>query len=376
MIYSILSLLLSFSYAADAEKTSRIEFAGDLRFRLVRQKESVNDERRYQQLRLRFGARADVNEDMKAILRLATATSAVSSNQTLGDSSDPAMARRSFGIDLAYLDWKLFDNGSLWLGRTAVPFWSPNKVQTVWDSDLAFEGVTIRWEPKWSHSGLFAVLGSSMIYESYNSTTGEDSVDTARVGGQFGHYWKGENWTLTVHVANYYFLNMQNANIKRFTTTANAKVDAMSAPFTVYRGNSVYLKGTDYFFTNEYILIETGVEWKHKPGALEYVLFADFVRNDGASSLNRAVEAGGGVKWQKLSVGAAFVEKEADSVVAAFSDTDSSGGGTDNRGARFWVAYQVSPGVNFSINHFEATRGVNTVDRQYSGSLVDLMASF
>src|SRR4051812_17331197 len=80
---------------AKVEWKPKFQWSGDIRYRLVKGHESLDEERTYQQLRARLGARADVNEDVQAVLRLMTASSAISGNQTLGDSNDPGMPRRA-----------------------------------------------------------------------------------------------------------------------------------------------------------------------------------------------------------------------------------------------------------------------------------------
>src|SRR5690606_8569055 len=118
-----------------------LKWSGDIRYRAVNSKESVHDSRFYQQFRLRLGFSADVNDSLKARARLATGSSAISTNQALGDKSNPGMPRRNFGVDHAYMESSFGGAGSFWIGRTPNPFWSPNKNQTLYDGDLSFEGL-------------------------------------------------------------------------------------------------------------------------------------------------------------------------------------------------------------------------------------------
>src|SRR5258708_1626416 len=88
---------------ADPVLAPRIDWSGDIRYRLAKGHEDIDENRSYQQLRVRLGLRAEVNDDVHAVIRLATAnaqSSAINSNQTLGESTDPGMPRRGFGIDL------------------------------------------------------------------------------------------------------------------------------------------------------------------------------------------------------------------------------------------------------------------------------------
>ncbi len=389
MITLFIALFLSSAHAQESsaalEWKPNLKWSGDMRYRLVRAQEKSDDERKYQQIRARLGLRADVNESVQVRLRLATHTSPISANQVLGDSSDPGMPRRSFGVDVAYIDWKFLAHGSAWAGRTSNPFWSPHKTQLAWDADLVFEGVSLRWDREWSNSGMFFNVGSSMISENYYSATtaadGKDSVDTGLAGAQVGYFWKGEAWSLTAHLANYHFLNVQNANITRFDKSA--KLDVHSNPFERYRGNSVHaedpsvaLASRKYLFDNEFTLVETGFEFKRKTGWGEWVVFADYLQNTAIGDLNKGYEAGVGGKLGKFSLTVAHLQRESDSVLGAFTDSDANGGGTDNAGVRATFGWEAAKNVGFAIHHFVAKRGIDTMERDYSSTFVDLQASF
>lgn len=360
----------------------KMEWSGDLRFRLVELKEDDDDARRYQQLRARLGLRADVNPNAQAVLRLTTATSAISGNQTLGDSKEPGMPRRNFGVDLGYIDMKIFEGARLWLGRTANPFWSPAKVQTLFDSDLAFEGLALRWERKGDWS-FFADAGAFMISENYDSTAQEDSVDSGLVSAEVGATTQGTDWSATARIGNHNFLNLKNKSIARtekLDTTLSKNLDPYSAPFLSYRGNRVFadvpLTPTAYFFENEFVLWQAGAEFKIKTGELETLTYAEWIRNEGAPDKDSALEAGVNVKWSKLLAGYAWVQKERDSVLGAFTDSDTGRGGTDHRGHRLVLGYQIDKNLNFLATHWITERGIDTTKRDFNGTMLDLMASF
>jgi len=362
------------------EWKAKLEWSGDLRYRYNRAKEDLDDVRNVQQLRARLGLRADVNETTQAVIRLATASSAISTNQTLGDSSEPGMARRPFGIDWAYIDWGFLGGGKVWLGRTANPFFAPGKVQTIWDSDLAFEGFATKWESKFSRTAAFVNLGGFIISENY--TAPEDNVDTGLVGGDLGFVWKGEDWTWTSHFGSYHFLNVKNHVITR--VEKDAKIDVYSNnPNERFRGNTVYVNDPlltidqrKYFFAHEFVLLELGTEFKQKVGAFDLLAFVDLVRNDKGGDYNEAGEYGLGVKWTFLSLSYARIKKERDSVIGSFTDSDSNGGGTDNDGDRIGLGFQIGKNASIQINHFKANRGIDSVKRKFEMTHVDFGVSF
>lgn len=356
-----------------------IKWSGDIRYRLAQLQEDIDQQRKLQQMRVRLGLKAEVNEDVQAVIRLMTASSSISGNQTLGDSTDPGMVRRSFGLDLAFIDWHFLNYGEVWAGRTANPFWAPAKVQLVFDSDLAFEGVATRWNSSAEHFAPFASIAGYMISENFAAP--KDSVDTGILGGDIGFVLKSKSWSLTSHYGNYYFLNIQNQPIT--SMDKDAKTDPYSYPFDRYKGNTVIvndplLPAADrkYYFEHRYILQEVGAEWKHQVGPIDYAVFFDWVKNDGRVTLNRGVEYGGSIKYKIFTIGEAYVRKDSDSVVAAFTDSDSNGGGTDSRGTRIFGSLQLGKNFVVNITKFEAKRGWSTVKRGFSMTFIDFAVSF
>lgn len=354
----------------------RLEWSGDIRYRLYQQKEAEDDPRNHQQLRVRLGVKADVNEEVQAVFRLATGTGAISTNQTLGDKNAPGMPRRNFGLDLGYLDWKFIPSGRVWAGRTANPFWSPGKVQLIIDSDVAFEGAAVKWEPQFGPGQLFVNGLGAIISEQYSAPN--DVVDIGLAGLQAGYSLKTAGLgTWTFHAATYHYLNIQDRNIK--AVDAGASLDAYSNPFLVYRGNEVYridTGSTDNLYRHRYVLSEAGFEWKQKFDPVELTLFYDYVRNEEVSERNVGYETGILAKWGRLSLGYALISKEAESVLGAFTDGDANGGGTDNRGTRMSVGYQLGRNSQFALTDHRAKRGIDTTERDYSGTQVDFIVSF
>lgn len=356
-----------------------MEWAGDIRLRGNELREDVDDTRRYSQLRVRLGVKADINSQSKAIVRLASASSAISTNQTLGDSSAPGMVRRGFGLDLAYFDWKFHDFGHVWLGRTANPFWAPNKVQTLFDADLSFEGVAFKWEPQWSASGAFINGGAYIISENYVAP--HDSVDVGLVGLDVGYKQKIDDFTGTFHVGTYHYLNIKNCLIS--CVESGGKVDPYSSPFERYRGNTVYAPDpvapidTRYFFKHQYTLFNAGFEGRLKlKGGAEVAPFVEYVKNYAIGGYNDAQEYGINIKWHNWGGAVARIDKDMDSVVGAFTDSDSNGGGTDNEGYRFQLSYLLAKNTTMTVTQFEAKRAVDTVKHNFKWTQVDLSVSF
>ncbi len=354
------------------------KWSGDLRYRANRTKEAEDQVRPFQQLRARLGFTADVNEQVQGVIRLATGTSSISTNQTLGDSKDPGMQRRSFGVDLAYVDMNVLPDGTIWIGRTVNPFWSPAKSQIIYDSDLAFEGVALKWSLPAEKILPFANVGAFMISENYAASA--DAVDQGLVGAQIGTIVKAFG-TWTLHAGTHQYINIRNMPIKAFDK--DAKTDVYSYPYDRYKGNSVYpndpllpADSRKYFFQHGYVLYEFGFEGKLPLGQFDLSVFYDEVRNDQTSQENTAREYGIGLKYDNWQLGWAESAKGANSLVGAFTDSDMNGGGTDNKGSKASLTNQLMKNVQVGATFYRAKRGVKSVERQYSSTLLDLIVSF
>lgn len=374
VVLALLAFVCLINFSATtvhAAEAPVLQWSGDMRYRFVNLREATDDPRLYQQLRARLGLKAEVQDDLTAILRLATATSAISNNQTLGDATAAGMPRRSFGLDLAYGEWRFADSAKLTMGRVANPFFAPARTQLVFDHDLNFEGASASFQPKWSDSSAFATLAAFIISENY--TAPRDSVDTGLLALELGYSLKAAG-TWTAHFARFQYTNVANQSMSRFESAA--AVDKYSTPFPRYRGNTVYASGTTYNMAYDFAQTEAGIEWKMKDQALELTAYIDWIANELAGSLGGAYEGGFAVHYGRFQALVAYAEKKSDSVVAAFTDSDFSGGGTDNRGTKVSLSYQLSDRSNVVFTDYRATRGIDSVQRDFMAQQLDLSLNF
>ena len=370
-------LLVAPSPVPTPEWAPKTFWSGDFRYRIAKAKEDVDEERTFQQLRARLGLKSDVNQDAKMTLRLATGTSATSTNQTLGDAKDPGMPRRNFGLDQAFLDWSFAKGSSFIAGRAPSPFWSANKSQLVLDSDLNLEGLSVTSEFSLPESKIFYSLGVFMISENYDTAGKTDVVDTGLWGAQLGYALKNEFGELKFSIAHFDYVNIRGKNI--VTLDKDAKTDIYSIPYNRYKGNFVTrpdLAIADYFFQDKFVLTEFGLEYKRQWNSFEVLLFLESVENAAVDELNNGHEYGIAIRHQRIQVIYSLVEKEAESVVGAFTDSDSNGGGTDNRGTRINLNYKLSENSRVDWTIFNAERGMDSVDRKFSATQLDFLVSF
>jgi hypothetical protein len=337
-------------------------WAGDLRFRLRDQKQATNDARIFEVLRARLAYRADIEQNLTGVLRLATATSAISANQTLGDSSAPGMQRRAFGLDLAYLEYRPCAETTAWLGKTPNPFYAPAKVQMIFDADIDFEGVSAKLVKDFGALSTFVNLGSSLVSENFAAPN--DIPDVALLGAQIGAGYKAFG-TWTVNASYYTWDNAQGR------TPAQIAGGALSGGR--YFGNTT--DGTT--LASKFNIIEAGLDWQHPWGLVTTELFYDWSKNLDANMGSMSNEAGAIAKYGDFQLGAAYVLKEADSQLGAFTDSDTTGGGVDTIGTRANLTWNATKNFALTLSRYDGKRGLSTASpTDFSETMFDIMGSF
>jgi hypothetical protein len=110
-----------------------VRFSGDLRYRHESINEEGEAERHRQRIRARFGVTADVAENVRVGLTLATGgDDPVSANQTL----DTGFSRKPIGVDRAFFSWAATDELTFTGGKIANPFYRPGNHHLIYDADL------------------------------------------------------------------------------------------------------------------------------------------------------------------------------------------------------------------------------------------------
>lgn len=337
-------------------------WAGDLRLRFRDQKQGANDARLFQALRARLSYRADIERDLTGVLRLATATSAISSNQTLGDSSAPGMQRRPFGLDFAYLEYRPWAGTQGWLGKTPNAFYSPGRAQLIFDADINFEGVSAKWAQEFDAFTPFVNLGTSLVSENFAAP--KDVPDMALLGAQVGVGYRAFG-TWTANVSYYTWDNAQGR------TPAQVAGGAISGGR--YFGNTT--DGTG--LASKFNIVEAGLAWLHPWGAVTTELFADWASNTDANLGGTSNETGLIVKYKDMQLAYGHIFKEADSQLGAFTDSDTNGGGVDNIGHRVNLTWNATKNFAFTLTRYDGKRGLSTAaPADFSETQLDLMGTF
>lgn len=333
-----------------------LKFNGDMRYRFDHADVEDNDNTYTdQKLRARLGVQAQL-WDAKFDFRVSMGPGRTSTNVTLGSNSN-ASGNYALGVDRAS-----FALGSETLvatfGRMGNPFVLVGSTDLVWDSDLNFDGISFKWIPAMESLNTTVSLSRFVIVT--EGDTNSVNLNTLQVAVK-----KDFDDQHILATAGYHFYENLggNAGLANGGTSGN--------PFT---------SGTDDdFYTDDFSIIDIGLEYGFKVGAQSLALYGNFIQNTEASNDDIGYLAG--VRVNKLkkkddwTVYYDFRELEASSTVGAFTDGESFQGGTDGNSHRLGFGYQVGESWYVAATALKGKNGLdNGID--VNRYLVDIGASF
>jgi hypothetical protein len=338
-------------------ENDNIKFKGDFRFRHEIINREGDNSRTRERIRARFGLEAKVNDQIRAIIEIATGGSdPVSNNQTLGD----GFSTKPVGIQLAYAVWqpKQVKGLALMAGKTINPYLRVQKSELLWDPDLSMEGLGAQYTHEVNEFGLFANGG---IFITKERSQQKNSYFVGGQGGVSIDFDGGPGYLL---IGGGY---IDYANIKGFQPFYEADNNS---------GNSVDAFGNYLNDFNELdFFAETGTVYRGYPVAL----FADFVTNLAADSNDVGWLVG--VSFGKVKdIGSWFFRyqykyMEKDAVVGQFTDSDFIGGGTNGKGHEFNFAIQAMKATTFDLTLFLNKATLET-ERNYTRFQGDVQFKF
>jgi len=340
-----------------------IQWSGDVRYRY----ENIDDDRRADErnrnrIRARIGLTAQITDDVKAGVALASGSDdPVSSNQTLGGAS----SSKGINLDQGWVDWKFAPNTHLIAGKTKNLYYAPAKSGLVWDGDLRPEGVNVKYD-----NGTIWAVASYHFLNSDDGSSGTGDIEEM-FGGQVGYNGTINDNTTFIVGAGYYYIPVEGS------LNANQMIDSDNSKNGF--GNS--LVGDMYAM--DYKVAEVFAEVNTKLAGVPATFFADFVQNtesDADEDTGYAV----GFKLGKakgrgdIEFGYMYEDLEADAVYAAFTDSDFGGGGTDVKGHKLSAAIGLSKNTKLGITYFDNEYGDFTRGEEfdYDRVQVDLATKF
>lgn len=356
---ALLLLVVLFASSAFGQE---LKWYGDVRVRAQREKELNREVRHTLRLRARFGVNVQIQEDLRAEIRLATAKSNRSSNQSLGDPDEPASRRRFIGLDVGFVEWKPAEFVALYAGRFPQLHFRPGDSQIVLDDDLALEGVGVKLEHEfYPKLKVFVSAGSTYIRENYDNYYSQDLSDNMLNFGQLGFNWKPSSFELTVGGGFFNFTSVQGKNF------ADLAVGGKS------NGNS---EGAPGVLLNPYLPKQFFLEARVELGSLNTGIFGEYIENGETSDPNHAWWTGILLGQKSWDFQAGVTQVDSDSVLANFTHSDFGNGKTDVRGYISSVRWKFAKAVSLKLVQFYGWNQMSIAPTEYDRTHLDLTASF
>lgn len=368
---------------ADVKKNidwlNRFSFFGDIRVRHEGFYQDRVTARNRQRLRLRFGARLQLSDELEGGLRLVSGdpNEIIANNQTLTD----VFTRKPINIDNAYitirpgktlgLDKQFF---SITGGKFSVPFFRPRAImgsELVFDEDLSPEGLAEEITLLEGREG--------GVFRSVKLAAGQWAVkefaaerDAFMIGEQIQVALAPTPKTqLTLAVADYYFLRSdaiaqeRNRNTQLLLTNSVVLRDG-----TVVRGGNVISPNTDNpirRFVGGFHLFNAGAQFAWDTGYAKwpFTMMVDFAHNFQAKfGDDNAYLIGAGIGQTRnpgdWAFSAAWARVETDAVLSMFTLSDyGRRGGTNVQGPIAKIDYLLLPRLTLTAKGFF----VNFIDR-------------
>jgi hypothetical protein len=320
---------------SNLEWAERIKIKGDMRFR--HETENVDDgtsrtnEEDRLRIRARVGVYAQVNDNVKAGIRLVTSSgSATSTNLSLENDFRSTNA----GIDLGYIDWApemLGGDTNIVVGKMKKQWDSVNDV--IWDGDTNPEGAAIKSKIKLSGITLMPSAGYYVLDDNGNDSFSEDShVGHAQLAAKVGKKTK-------VGISYYGFENPNNA------------------------GESMEERMFEIFG-------ETAI-----PGT-PVTVFASHVTNSNADASgddDNALSIGAKAKLGNFKLGYEYRDLGVNAVNSNFDNSDFL---SDSKGSIFKAAYKIDKNFSVGATYYTSDSNISGDDTEVDLLHLDLKAKF
>lgn len=348
-----------------------VKLKGDLRYRHEQIEEDGKEDRTRHRIRARAGFEAKPSSEVDVGIRWSTAqdNDPVSSNQTLGDGSN----RKDVFLDLAYLDWhpEAAEGLNLVAGKMENPFVRVGDL--VWDGDLNPEGLAARYKVG---DDVRLMLNAGGFWVEERSSTTDDAM---LYGGQAAVKIKGAVEAL-LGAGYYYYDNLEGFPVLDATASDRSKAKGFGNATTkvteTVDGEEVV---TDVLYATGFEIMDLIAQVGFDAG-IPVALYGNYAVNQDADEDDTGYMVG-------LKLGQAknpgsfdfeynYRELEANAVLGAYSDSDFIGGGTDGKGHKLSLGYQITKVLKGTVTYFLNEKGLDGDSKDYDRLQVDLAAKF
>ncbi len=347
------SLIIVGMFSSLSAMGSEVEIGGDLRFRHEKTDKEGSESRIRQRIRARIAAKSKVTEHLKVAFRLATGSEATSRNQSF----DGGFGAKGLNLDLGYFDYQR-DGAQLTGGKIKNPFFRAGGSTLVWDSDVTFEGINLKYAGEMGSFSYFAQAGE-FWYDERSGDRRDGILYTGQIGGLYSTNAVIVKFSAAIYNYNY---------IK-----GRALIDGKSGNNSVAKLVDTEGNVTNTYYTNKYIVRDIGLEVSLPQWNV--TAFVNSINNGEVDENGKGYLAGATVKAGDFKVTIATASLEKDATIGSLSDGDFGGGGTDRKGERIHVSYKLDESSSLGISQrFEklAVKG----GQNFQSTMVDLVVKF
>ncbi len=354
VIHAMIALALCMGWFQGLAKadswTDKIKINGDFRLRHEMIAEEGKPQRDRERLRARFGLIGTLSDQLETGVQLASGENIddpTSTNQTLTGSFSGKTVR----IDLAYFDYRSGALKGLRVsgGKIKNPMVIVSGSDLIWDGDVNPEGLALGYVPTYGILEPFLKLSGFSIAE---NSAAADSAVWAFQGGIKAKVIPDKVYVL----AGLSYFDYGNIQGKGF----------LGVDSTQSFGNT----SSNNAYAFDYNLVEAVVELGYKLGGLDTSLFYDYVTNPDPNDNNNAWMFGLGLSGlladRKWKFGYNYRLLEKDAVVGGFSDSDFIGGGTDGKGHKYSLSYDVTKNFTPALTYFDNTKNIASGETEKS----------
>jgi hypothetical protein len=373
----------------DFDWLNRLSFFGDGRFRVegfYQDQGPAANARTRERIRLRFGMRARISDEIEGVLRLTsgTATDPISTNQSL----DNLFTKKSINLDQWYLtfspgqsfglggwEWKPL---TISAGKMTNTLWRPraNMVsEMIFDDDLTPEGTAETFTPYQASDGFVRRFQINAVQ--WLAREASRASESFVWGGQLvGNFQLHPKVNMTLGAGDYFFSH-ESLFAKERNTNADLKLTngVRLKNGTIVKGGAAFSPSATnpiVDFIGGFNIFNAGAQFDINTGNPQWPLglFLDYAYNaDAKNGRDQAVWAGASLGTLRnpgdFAFAALYGRVETESVMSYFSYSDfGRDGGTNVEGPFIKVDYLLLPRLTLTAkNHF-----VSFIDRPKGAS--------
>ncbi len=356
----------SVSAMAQEDEDKGVDISGDLRLRheYIDQDDKPSDRHR-QRVRARVSLKADVNENVRVGVRVASGgDDPVSTNQSFDDT----FSSKDIRLDRAYLSWQVADALGLVGGKMGKPWIGVSDL--IFDGDLNPEGVAALLET--ATEGINVSANAGYFWLDELSSSDEDRM---LYTGQIGlETMVGEVVKVLFGGSIYHYDNMKGLAllVDEGDSFGNAATEVTSGTGDEATTTSVYAEDFEVY--------EVFGQVSTSAGDVPVKIYGQLAANDAARKDDTGYLVG--VKVGKASApgscefGYNFRDLEKNAVLGALTDSDFGGGGTNADGHKLHGKVAIAKAWTAGAALFVNSLDPDGSDVDFTRVQLDLVAKF